>query len=179
MATLGYDRDQQLRPTQFGQREPTYPPDMPHYDMYLEQLREEQEHLSQFADFDSYLAARNIDKPYSRDFLTALRTKHIAPFLLEVQPRDSYCAQATPHQTIQADLEATGFRLPRSDEWEYACAAGARSLFRWGDDCPSDRYPVADEDEDNADVMGCPRTTKCFWSVVCRQSLSLGSVCRA
>ena len=29
-----------------------------------------------------------------------------------------------------------GFRLPSPDEWEYACAAGARSLFRWGDDCP-------------------------------------------
>jgi Sulfatase-modifying factor enzyme 1 len=143
MTTLGYDRDQRLRPDQFVLHEPAYPPDMPHYDMYLEHLREEEQYLSQFADLDSYLAAGNIGKPYSRDFLTPLRTVRIAPFLLEVCSQDSYRTAATPHQTIQANIASAGFRLPTSDEWEYACAAGTRSLFRWGSTCPNDRYPEA------------------------------------
>src|SRR5262249_32676192 len=28
------------------------------------------------------------------------------------------------------------YRFPTPDEWEYACAAGARTLWRWGDVCP-------------------------------------------
>jgi Sulfatase-modifying factor enzyme 1 len=143
MTTLGYDRDQRLRPDQFILHEPAYPPDMPHYDIYLEHLREDEQFLSQFADLDSYLAAGNIGKPYSRHFLTSLRTVHIAPFLLEVRSQDSYCTAATPHQTIQANIAKAGFRLPTSNEWEYACAAGTRSLFRWGNTCPNDRYPEA------------------------------------
>ncbi len=31
---------------------------------------------------------------------------------------------------------SSSLRLPTSDEWEYACAAGSRSLFRWGDRVP-------------------------------------------
>lgn len=32
-------------------------------------------------------------------------------------------------------------RLSTPDEWEYACGAGADTLFRWGDDTPDDGYP--------------------------------------
>lgn len=32
-------------------------------------------------------------------------------------------------------------RLPTCDEWDWACGAGAATLFRWGDDCPTDFYP--------------------------------------
>ena len=52
------------------------------------------------------------------------------------------------HGEVTAQLARTGFRLPSSDEWEYACGAGARTLFRWGDDCPLRRLPILDgEDE--------------------------------
>ena len=40
------------------------------------------------------------------------------------------------HADTVSELSAEGFRLPTSDEWEYACAAGSRTLFRWGAHCP-------------------------------------------
>lgn len=47
-----------------------------------------------------------------------------------------------PHSEIVSDLEAQGCRLLTGDEWEYACGAEARTLFRWGDFFPCDRYPT-------------------------------------
>jgi hypothetical protein len=46
------------------------------------------------------------------------------------------------HADLAAQLAATGFRFPTSDEWEYACGGGAATLFRWGDHVPCDRYPT-------------------------------------
>jgi hypothetical protein len=46
------------------------------------------------------------------------------------------------HADLAAQLAATGFRFPTSDEWEYACGGGAPTLFRWGDHVPCDRYPT-------------------------------------
>ncbi|MFB6889007.1 hypothetical protein ACFCX4_06785 [Kitasatospora sp. NPDC056327] len=45
---------------------------------------------------------------------------------------------------MPAVLAGEGLRLPTSDEWEHACGAGARTLFRWGDELPLDRIPVED-----------------------------------
>ncbi len=42
-----------------------------------------------------------------------------------------------------ARMASAGMRPLTPDEWEHACGAGASTLFRWGDDCPSDRYPSA------------------------------------
>jgi hypothetical protein len=42
---------------------------------------------------------------------------------------------------LAAKFDADGFRLPTSDEWEHACSAGSRTLFRWGSDCPMTCYP--------------------------------------
>nr|WP_146218303.1 hypothetical protein [Micromonospora acroterricola] len=40
------------------------------------------------------------------------------------------------HAGLIAGLARQGLRPPTPDEWEYACAAGAASLFRWGDGYP-------------------------------------------
>lgn len=40
------------------------------------------------------------------------------------------------HDWVVAGLRAHGLRPPAPDEWEHACAAGATTLFRWGDDYP-------------------------------------------
>jgi hypothetical protein len=45
------------------------------------------------------------------------------------------------HHDALSAVASEGFRLPTSDEWEHACAAGARTLFRWGNDCPAEEYP--------------------------------------
>jgi len=80
--------------------------------------------------------------------LTPLRQVTFQPFLLEVaatggsrliykdgEPVGHQRIKGT-HQQTQKRITQEGLRFPTSDEWEYACAAGARTLWRWGDDCP-------------------------------------------
>lgn len=59
------------------------------------------------------------------------------------------------HAALNAELSRSGFRFPTSDECEYACGAGASTLFRWGDHAPCDRYPIdgrLDEEEHGDDA---------------------------
>jgi hypothetical protein len=49
-----------------------------------------------------------------------------------------------PAPEAAAGFSDRGLRLPSPDEWEHACAAGAETLFRWGDECPLDRVPYDD-----------------------------------
>jgi formylglycine-generating enzyme required for sulfatase activity len=49
---------------------------------------------------------------------------------------------ARTHAELAWQLGRSGFRFPTCDEWEYACGCGARTLFRWGDHVPCDRYPT-------------------------------------
>src|ERR1051326_3062447 len=39
------------------------------------------------------------------------------------------------------ELGRRGLRPATPDEWEWACAAGASTLFRWGDTTPEHGYP--------------------------------------
>lgn len=45
------------------------------------------------------------------------------------------------YEEAMAGLASIGLRTTTGDEWEWACGAGATTLFRWGDDCPNDGYP--------------------------------------
>lgn len=42
-------------------------------------------------------------------------------------------------------LTSMGLRTATPDEWEWACGAGAATLFRWGDHSLGDGYPFADK----------------------------------
>lgn len=65
--------------------------------------------------------------------------------------RDGVCRawrrRPATHANIAASLALKGMRLPTCDEWEWACGAGADTLFRWGNDCPTDFYPIGESPE--------------------------------
>ncbi len=79
------------------------------------------------------------------DVLTPLRSITLKPFLISVMPKEydftSYDHRINAQTTtkFREDNQLDGvWRIPTSDEWEHACAAGTRTLFRWGDECPTD-----------------------------------------
>jgi hypothetical protein len=93
---------------------------------------------------------------YIREASTSVRTITLKPFLLEVESREVgvepiegglasypvvYRVTWQSQRQVAECLAREGFRLPSSDEWEHACRAGSRTLFRWGDFCPADCYP--------------------------------------
>lgn len=91
-------------------------------------------------------------------WLTPLRQVTLSSFLLETHARVYDISSVThvdgiTHKRMRpftreeavAALVGTDFRLPTSDEWEYACSAGARTLFRWGDDTPDLDIPSPDD----------------------------------
>ena len=101
-----------------------------------------------FQPSEAHLADRQIVKDeygctiheYLDQCLGPHRRAQIAPLLIEnVTRRFEYAQhgdnQAEGYKRVQSQCGG-GFRLPTSDEWEYFCAAGARTLFRWGNDCP-------------------------------------------
>jgi hypothetical protein len=88
--------------------------------------------------------------------MTPLRHVSFEPFLMEtlatpLEPPPLYDETLGPHggwrkssagitaRKTRERLVREGFRFPTSDEWEYACAADSRTLFRWGNTTP----PVA------------------------------------
>ncbi len=123
LATLGY------APGSFH-------PSEAHQRSWEESCREYPEIALKYPTLESYLEQQ----------LTSFRQVTIQPFLLEVVAqkvslrreidRRRYPALTYPLSAVQLQeyVAPDGFRLPTSDEWEYACAAGARTLWRWGDE---------------------------------------------
>ena len=94
---------------------------------------------------------------YLERHLSQVRMVDMAPMLYEVEAR--------PFELLSDDVQTAwqlggkrskgllaGFRLPSPDEWEYACASGSRTLFRWGNDWPGCRP----QDAMHWDLHQCP-----------------------
>lgn len=91
---------------------------------------------------------------YLARVLTPIRSVALLPFLvqrvpeslevLQQQPDGGYLALPSPtHDDTLAAIRQKGFDLSTSDEWEYACSGGARTLFRWGDVWPDAPWTAA------------------------------------
>lgn len=77
--------------------------------------------------------------------LTPPRVVNLAPFLIEREARrleeDDETVEEIAGLELLANFRRGGLRLPSGDEWEHACSAGSRALFRWGsrvEGCPYD-----------------------------------------
>ena len=133
--TLGYDREHPFVPTEHQK----------------ESWEEETERTGMF---NGTLAS------FLDQMMTPFRHVRIEPLLLEVLPtplnpppvfvpfqgsqkgmwRDS--PMPISYEKTLLGISRQGFRYPSSDEWEYACAAGARTLFRWGNLTPGTSMPL-------------------------------------
>lgn len=132
LATLGYDPGKPFIPTEADR------------DSWEEECREFPSLAEKYPNVEGYV----------EKILTPLRQVTFQPFLLETVATDLIPPPKTEHggyrvytfpspkvsypQTREY-IAQEGFRFPTSDEWEYACAAGARTLWRWGDECPTVR----------------------------------------
>jgi formylglycine-generating enzyme required for sulfatase activity len=68
---------------------------------------------------------------YLSDIMSPLRRVQIAPFLVAVRGEPKSHATGTGERNA---IAAEGFLLPTADQWEFACSAGSRSAWHWGDD---------------------------------------------
>ncbi|WP_091653368.1 hypothetical protein [Micromonospora pallida] len=65
------------------------------------------------------------------------------------------------YDEAMAGLASIGLRTTTPDEWEWACGAGAATLFRWGEDNANDGYPF--------DYKTGPHRQKNLWGLAIGQ----------
>ncbi|MGC4043632.1 MAG: hypothetical protein QM758_07480 [Armatimonas sp.] len=146
-AVLGYDRDN-----------PWIPPAQ--FETDLDEMRRE------FFDcMDGY-----------DENLAPLRTVAITPCLVEIAPteatwQDELEEGKEEFPTLSDGAESyrrDGFRLPTSDEWEYLCRAGTRTLWRWGNEIPlEDSYRSKTDIHQRPNAFGLTFCTSTYDSELC------------
>jgi hypothetical protein len=79
---------------------------------------------------------------YVKEVMLPERTVTLAPLLVETVARGvNKVIDEYDHEGLLTALKRDAFRLLTSDEWEHACAAGTRTLWRWGNASPTDEEP--------------------------------------
>ena len=82
------------------------------------------------------------DNPRYQAALANLGENQSIEYVREVrlERQDTGISAAIYHEVtydaLMAQLAKMGFALPTTDEWEYLCGGGCRTLFPWGDDLP-------------------------------------------
>ncbi len=120
-------------PATLGYAPGSFRPTAAHRESWEETLRR----YPAYPDLETHLTQR----------LTPLRQVLFKPFLLEVIAIElshviiengrriyRYPGPRISYPQAQERIAQDGFRFPTSDEWEYACAAEARTLWRWGNE---------------------------------------------